>query len=425
MQSHEEQIIGILLHENFKAFDIKCRPKHFDNSRLAFIYSCILELVDQGIKADLVTLKDILEKKDKSEYIAIAVNATSIAISANWKYFDDNIIEDHKRRMLYKLSIELKQRTDIETRFNSDKTLAFIDEAVLGLFDDFKDYQKLSNYVPGLMEKIENVYHSKTGLMGLDTGYSELNALTSGFQNQDLIIIGARPSIGKTVFAINLANRMERNGAIVGFISAEMSAERIAMRFLTLEGNIDSKRIQSGFLKTSDFSSISDAAEKLYNKNIYIDDSPNIQLERLKQQARKMKHKDKIDILFVDYITLIINSEKSRLPRHEQVADISRQLKILARELNIPVVALSQVRRDSHGKKPTMADLRASGDIEQDADLILLLHRSNAPGVAIDTLYIDLVKQRNGPTGEMIASLLMGSGRIVEQDRDRKGESSF
>ena len=224
-----------------------------------------------------------------------------------------------------------------------------------------------------------------------------------GFQNSEFIVIGARPSVGKTAFALTIAANMAiRQKIPVGFFSLEMSAMAIMQRLLSMEARLDSQRMRTGMLSPADFSRITEACSRLYDAPLYISDSPDLKLLDLRAQARRMKSKQDVKIIFVDYITLI-GSENRDLPRHEQIAEISRSLKALARELALPVIALSQVRRETEGKKPTLADLRESGSIEQDADVVIFIHTED---LKAEVREISVAKQRNGPVGDIQLSFL-------------------
>jgi replicative DNA helicase len=269
----------------------------------------------------------------------------------------------------------------------------------------FKDAREI---VSKTIETIEKLYHNKDSYTGIPTGFSDLDDMTSGFQNSELIILGARPSVGKTSLALSMAANMSIRYKIpVGFFTLEMSDMALMQRLIASEARIESDKLRTGMLKPSDFHNLTEAAGRIYEAPFYIDDSPNLKLLDLRAQARRMKSQHDVRIVFVDYITLV-GAENQDLQRHEQIAEISRSLKSLARELEIPVVALSQVRRETEGKRPSLADIRESGSIEQDADVVLFLHRergterdAESSGSGPSNIETELVvaKQRNGPVG--------------------------
>ena len=253
------------------------------------------------------------------------------------------------------------------------------------------------------VDAIERLYHSSGSYTGIPSGFADLDNLTSGFQNSEFVVIGARPSVGKTALALTMAaNIAVQQRKPVGFFTLEMSAVALMQRLLAAEARLDSNRIRSGMLRPSDFHKITDAAGRLYDAPLFIEDSPNLKLLDLRAQARRMKSNHSVEIVFIDYLTLI-SSENQELPRHEQIAEISRSLKALARELDVPVLALSQVRRETEGKLPTLADLRESGSIEQDADVVMFLHRERGTDENLNERETDLIvaKQRNGPVGKI------------------------
>ena len=230
--------------------------------------------------------------------------------------------------------------------------------------------------------------------------------MTSGFQKSEFIIIGARPSIGKTALALSMAaNIAIKQGISAGFFSLEMSDMALMQRLVASEARINSSHLRSGMFKMSDFSKLTEAASRIYEAPLYIDDTPNMKLLQIRSTARRLKAQEDVQILFIDYIGLIEPENKGRTPRHEQVGEISRSLKALARELEVPIICLSQVGRQSEGEPPKLSDLRESGSIEQDADVVMFLHRDrmgseDEPGSDRKTELI-VAKQRNGPVGKV------------------------
>ena len=225
--------------------------------------------------------------------------------------------------------------------------------------------------------------------------------MTAGFQPAEMIILGARPSIGKTAMALSMLQHIVIDKRIpAAFFSLEMSDVQLMQRLVAQVSRIRADTLRTGFLGSDDFAKLQTAASTIYEAPLYIVDTPNMKLLDLRSVARRLRSKEKIEIIFIDYITLI-GSENTAIPRHEQVAEISRSLKSLARELNIPIVVLSQVARSTEGKAPTLAELRESGSIEQDADVVMFLHRERAAEDKNATIETELIvaKQRNGPTG--------------------------
>ena len=252
------------------------------------------------------------------------------------------------------------------------------------------------------IEIIDARYKSKNQFTGVPTGFAKLDTYTSGFQNSELIIIGARPSIGKTALALSIIQNIACEKRIpCGFFSLEMPYESIGMRLLAQEARVPMQKIRSGMLKIEDVKKIQDAAGRWFEAPLYTVDTPNMKLIDLRAVARRMVKNQEVKIIFIDYIGLI-STEDPTAPVFEQVSLISKSLKALARELQIPIVALCQVARDAEGQEPNLAQLRGSGSIEQDADVVMFLHRDRLKDeVVAQDAKIILAKQRNGATGDI------------------------
>ncbi len=388
------------------------RPDDFYVNANKNVFSAIVSLFEKGQKADLITLADemrVLGSLDQSGGPAYIAKLTdSVPSSANMEYYAKIVQECSIRRNLLRLAADISQKAHDE----SIDTGMLLDELQESIFEVNQDrqtvsYRSVREIVPDAMKMIEELAKNKNQYTGVPSGYAELDSMTSGFQDSELIIIGARPSVGKTAFALNIASHVAlRERMPVCFFSLEMSDLSLTYRILSSEARIDSEKVKSGLIKPSDIQSLMDAASRIYDAPMYIVDVPNIKLLDLRSLARRMKSEKDVKIIFIDYITLITH-ENSDLPRWEQISSISRSLKALARELRIPVVALSQLKREAEGKQPSLADLRESGSIEQDADLIMFLHREReidkrkderSPYTPTDLL---VAKHRNGPVGKV------------------------
>ena len=374
------------------------------------IYQAILDLFNKSEALDLITLTDELKSKGELEScggIAYVSKLTSaVPTSANVEYYAKIVQACSVRRNLSRIASEI-----ISSTFDDSRDVRYIIEEAERHIFEIAEKQHTGSYsiakevVTKTVEAIEKLYHTKGSYTGVPTGFRELDDLTSGFQKSEFIVIGARPSIGKTALALGMAaNIALRQKIPVGFFTLEMSSQALMQRMLSSEARLASTKLRSGILNPSDFHKLTEAAGKIYDAPLYIDDSPNLKLLDLRAMARRMKSQHDVGIIFIDYITLI-SSENRDLPRHEQIAEFSRSLKALARELNVPVVALSQVKRESEGKRPNLADLRESGSIEQDADVVIFLHRNKLsdnlddnepPGNETELI---VAKQRNGPVG--------------------------
>ena len=376
------------------------------------IYQSILNLFDRNEAIDLITLTEelkgnnLLEACGGAAYISRLTSA--VPTSANVQYYAQIVQECSMRRKLARTASEMISQAHEEAL---DVRL-IIEEAERHIFEitdrqHTGTFQAAKDIVPKTIEAIEKIYHNRDSYIGVPTGFPDLDNLTSGFQNSEFIVIGARPSVGKTALALTMAANMSIKYKLsVGFFTLEMSAMALMQRLLSSEARIYSNKLRSGFLKPADFHKLTEAAGRIYEAPLYIEDTPTLKILDLRALARRMKVQHNVSIIFIDYLTLI-SSENRELARHEQIAEISRSLKALARELDIPVVALSQVRRESEGKQPTLADLRESGSIEQDADVVIFLHRERQADAReseiTQSIKTDLIvaKQRNGPVGNL------------------------
>ena len=252
------------------------------------------------------------------------------------------------------------------------------------------------------IELIEARYNSKNTFTGVPTGFARLDTMTSGFQKSELIIIGARPSIGKTALALSMMQHIAVDRHIpCGFFSLEMPYESIGMRILSQEARVSMQKIRAGTIRLDDVKKIQDAAGRWFEAPLYTVDTPNMRLLDLRAMARRMVVNQKVEIIFIDYIGLI-STEDPTAPVFEQMSLVSKSLKALARELEIPIVALCQVSRDAEGNEPNLAQLRGSGSIEQDADVVMFLHRDRLKDeTPIQEAKLILAKQRNGATGDI------------------------
>lgn len=405
------------------------RPDNFYSLQNQKIFQAIISLFNKGQRADLITITEelrstgILDAAGGPGYVASLTD--TVPTSANVEYYAKVVLESSVRRQLLTIS----SRIIADAHDDAIESRAVLEQAQKLVFELTTDasqqnvFKTPKELIPQAIAAIEKLYHTRNAFTGVPSGLTDLDSMTSGFQKSELIIIGARPSVGKTALALSMAAHTAIKEKIpTAFFSLEMSDMQLMQRLISSESRIPSEKIRTGMLKIGDFQSIQDAAGHIYDAPLYIVDMPNMKLLDLRAMARRLKSQFDVQIIFIDYLTLI-TSENSFIPRHEQIAEISRSLKSLARELNIPVVALSQVRRDAEGKKPTLADLRESGSIEQDADVVMFLHRervsSNKEGdkdQAIDTELI-VAKQRNGPIGDIEILFLPRYTKFVSKEK--------
>ncbi len=386
------------------------RPSDFYRSAHAKVFTSIIGLWERSEAIDLITLTDALKASEDLDIVGgpayISSLTSSVPTSANVEYYAQIVRETSIRRQLLKAANE----TIAEAMQQGGSSREVVEEAERRIFEisegqQTSGFKQAREIVKHTVEAIEKLYRTREDYTGIPSGFPALDKMLSGFQNSEFIIIGARPSVGKTALALTMAGNIAiHRGIKTGFFSLEMSDMAIMQRLIASEARIGSQKIRTGMLRPADFKNLTDAAGSIYEAPLWISDTPGMRLLDLRAQARRMKSQLGIQIIFVDYISLI-NNEHADLPRHEQIAEISRSLKGLARELSIPVVALSQVTRDSEGKRPTLANIRESGSIEQDADVVIFLHRNRGESAEdpehannVETELI-VAKQRNGPVG--------------------------
>lgn len=386
------------------------RAEDFFQSAHRLIFQAISKLDGSGSALDIITLTDYLKKEgllEKSGGAAyISSLSSEVPTSANIEYYAKIVQGCSIRRKLAKIGGQVVSSSFDETE-DPRLLIENAEREIFSITDSFatSEIKTPRQVLHKIIEHIERRFHESDAYDGVPSGFPDLDSMTGGFQDSDFIILGARPSIGKTALATSMASFMALKKKIpVGFFTLEMPVEALTMRILAAEARINSENMRKGFMQPSDFTKINEAASTFYEAPLFIDDTPNIRLLDLRAQARRMLRQHKIQALFIDYISLI-QPENRLLPRHEQIAETSRSLKSLARELNIPLIVLSQLRRETEGKAPSLADLRESGSLEQDADVVMLLHRDrniekNKIPTTIKTELI-LCKQRNGPTGRL------------------------
>ncbi|MCG8452355.1 MAG: replicative DNA helicase [Spirochaetales bacterium] len=375
------------------------------------IFAAIGRLNEKGEGIDILTLTGELSATGELERAGgaayIASLTSRVPTSANVAYYAKLVKEASVRRSL----LDTARQIAANAHDDSQETRGIIEDAEKAIFE-LNDSQSRGDLKPAreviqrTIETIENRYRTKEGFTGIPSGLDALDELTTGFQNSEMTIIGARPSIGKTALALSMATNIAvKNRIPCGFFTLEMSEVSLMMRVVSAESKINSNNLRTGLLRPTDFNKLTEAAGRIYESPLIIQDTPNIPLLDLRSLARKMVTKHDVKIIFIDYIGLITPEDSSQ-PRHEQISQFSRSLKALARELDIPIVALSQVGRQSEGKAPSLADLRESGALEQDADVVLFLHRDRildrdedeAQNNSVVKTELIVAKQRNGPT---------------------------
>ena len=424
----EQALLGALLTnwEETIAETVASLPAdRFYSIQIQTIYSALLSLYQKNIKGDLISLTSELiaqgnmEKAGGEGYIASLPNMVPSA--ANIDYYKNVISDCFTRRELIKISSEVKASA-FELNKESNVLLDSAEQKIFALAErnqtttiyDAKRIMKED------IEIITRRLKNKKDFLGVPSGFAKLDSMTNGFQNSELIIIGARPSIGKTALALSMIRHiiLERNISC-GFFSLEMPYSQIGMRLLTMEAHVDMSAIRSGMLTKQNLDNITRAANRFYEAPLYTIDTPNMRLLELRAMARRLVINNNVKIIFIDYIGLI-TTENPGAPVYEQVSEISKSLKALARELQIPIVALCQVARDAEGKEPNLAQLRGSGSIEQDADVVMFIDRERTKdnSKTVQEAKIILAKQRNGPTGDVEIMFLPSCSAFANKQQE-------
>jgi len=393
------------------------------------IYTAMRSLRDDGEPIDLITLTSRLMSLGKLEQVGgveyLSRILSEVPTAANVEFYASEVRRCWLQRIGYDL---IRGLYDAAIRHEDPETLSAALETAAAQFADQtssgQDFRYMRDVMAETYDQLEARAVSKTGITGVPSGYDELDRLTAGFQRGDLIIVAARPSIGKTAFALNIAQHAAvRSGEIVAIFSLEMSATQLGQRFLASEGRIDASRIRSGKLDFDDWSRVPMAMSALSEAGIYIDDTPGITVTDIRAKIRRLKKRLGLGLVIIDYLQLVTVRGR-RENRVQEVTEISRSLKQIARELDVPVIALSQLSRgveQRQDKRPMLSDLRESGAIEQDADVVAFLYRDDYYDAETDKkniLEVIVAKQRNGPVGTVELAFLKNYNRFVSLDRN-------
>jgi replicative DNA helicase len=415
----ETSVLGAVLLENEALNRVLEILKEDDFYREAHrrIFSAILHLYEHSEPVDLITLSEVLKTRGDLdavggvEYLNSLVNGVPTA--ANISYYAKIIKEKAILRKLINRATEIVS----QSYSNSGDVDEFIDQAERTIFEISEDRVRPSFYpikdlIKSSFKTIERLYEKRQLITGVPTGFQRLDELTSGLQPADLIIIAGRPSMGKTAFALNIAQHASvRATTPAAMFSLEMSKEQLALRMLCSEAKVDAHRLRGGFLSEADWPKLTRAAGSLSEAPLFIDDTPGLSALEMRAKARRLKIEHNLGLVIVDYLQLM-RGRASADSREQEISDISRSLKALAKELSIPVIALSQLNRrveERGDKRPQLSDLRESGAIEQDADVILFLYRDEVYNKSEENrgkAEIIIGKQRNGPTDKVDLAFL-------------------
>lgn len=408
----EKSVLGaILLDDNcLSTVEETLKPQDFYTPAHQTLYKRMLELARSNQRIDMITTQDALEKSGELEMVGGVTYL--IELQENIPAF--GMLEQHVKIIRTKSVLRdlIHSSIDIITSCygQNDADIDFvIDEAEKKIFHIMhnrsqQNFVQLNIWLKKTFQHLSSIKSSSKGVTGVTSSFKTLDKFTSGFQPGDLIILAARPSMGKTSFALNVAINAAKNSNGVGIFSLEMAAEQLTLRLLSTESGIDHQKIRNATISSEEWIELTHVAAELGEMKLYIDDTPGLNIMELRAKARKLKAKNDVSMLVVDYLQLL-TSGKRHESRHLEVSEISRFLKALAKELGIPIIALSQLSRavDSRtDKRPMLSDLRESGALEQDADVIMFLYRdivynSETENPELSELIVG--KQRNGPTG--------------------------
>lgn len=383
----------------------------FYSRQYGIIFDTMVELNDEGKPVDLVTLQDRLKEKDVPPEVSslefVRELITTVPTSANIKYYANIVAEKSLLRKLIKLNEEIANTCYV----GKESLEVILEDTEKRVFDLIQrrntgDFVPIREIVMNAMDRIERASHNKGNVTGIATGFIDLDYKTAGMQPSDLILIAARPSMGKTAFVLNIAEYIAfKQHQTVAVFSLEMSKEQLVNRLFSMESKVDSQHLRTGNLTDDEWEKLIESAGTIGKSNLIIDDTPGISISELRSKCRKYKLEHGLEMIIIDYLQLMTGSGRSTDSRQQEISDISRSLKALARELNIPVIALSQLSRAVEQRpdhRPMLSDLRESGAIEQDADVVMFIYRDdyyNKDTEKKNIAEIIIAKQRNGPIG--------------------------
>ena len=383
----------------------------FYQASYGVIFDSMIELFNEGKPVDLITLQERLKEKDVPAEIAslefVRDLVTAVPTSANVKYYAQIVADKSLMRKMIKLNESIENmcyagKEPVESIMEQTEKSMFqlLQRRTTG------DYVPIKQVVLNALDKIELASRTQGNVTGIPTGFIDLDYRTSGFQPSDFILIAARPSMGKTAFVLNVVEHVAvKKGLPCMVFSLEMSKEQLVNRMLSMESNVDSQKLRTGTLTDSDWDAVVEGIGTIGSSKLIIDDTPGISISELRSKCRKVKLEYGLSLVIIDYLQLMSGSGKSGENRQQEISEISRSLKALARELNAPVISLSQLSRACETRpdhRPMLSDLRESGAIEQDADVVMFLYRDDYYNKDTDTPNIAgviIAKQRNGPIG--------------------------
>jgi replicative DNA helicase len=425
----EQAVLGAIILEGesiTKAIDV-LSPEDFYKEPHRKIYTAMLELFDKNEPIDLITLSEHLKDKGVLEEAGgisyLSQLATVVPTSANIRYHAKVVREKALLRAIIRSCTDIVSKV-YEMPEDAEEMVDYAERLIFEISEKRTNanFYQMKDVVKNTFKMIETMYDKKAVITGVPSGFKDLDELTSGFQPGDLIIIGGRPGMGKTAFSLNIAQHVGiEMGEPVAFFSLEMSKEQVAMRLLSSLAMVNSVALRKGFITKKDWEKLTDAAVRLSEAPIYIDDSSQISVLEIRAKARRLKmEKGRLSLIIIDYLQLM-RGRTSYDIREQEIAEISRSLKAMAKELKVPVIALSQLNRSvekTSDRKPTLANLRESGAIEQDADVIIFLYRDEVYNKKNPAnkgkAEVIVAKQRNGPTDTVYLTFLSDYTRFLD-----------
>ncbi len=405
----------------------------FYSRQYGILFETMVEMNEEAQPIDLVTLQNRLREKDVPPEVSglefVRDLLTSVPTSANIKYYANIVAEKSLLRKMIKLNEEIAN-----TCYAGKESLEFImEDTEKRMFQllqrhDTGDFVPIRTVVMNAMDKIETAAKNKGSVTGIPTGFTDLDYRTAGMQPSDLVLIAARPSMGKTAFVLNIAQHVAfKKNLPVAIFSLEMSKEQLVNRMFSLESSVDAQKLRTGQLNDQDWERLIESAGVIGRSKLMIDDTPGISISELRSKCRKMKLEHGLSMIIIDYLQLMSGSGRSD-SRQQEISDISRSLKAVARELHVPVLALSQLSRAVEQRpdhRPMLSDLRESGAIEQDADVVMFIYRDDYYNHDTDRKGVSeiiIAKQRNGPIGTVELAWLPEYTKFANLERARKSE---
>lgn len=427
----EQSVIGSMLMDKSAIVTASemIQSDDFYQHQYGVVFETMVELYNEGKPVDLVTLQDRLKEKDVPPEISsltfIKDVIAAVPTSANIRSYASIVREKAILRRLIKVNEEIAN-TCYAGKEKTEDILAETEKRIFDLLQNRNsgEFVPISQVAMNVLEKIEIAAKSKSTVTGIPTGFTDLDYRTSGMQPSDFILIAARPSMGKTAFVLNVVHHVAVKKKLPCLIfSLEMSKEQLVNRMLSMESKVDSQTLRTGTLSDSDWDKVVDGIGVISQSTLMIDDTPGISITELRSKCRKMKLEHGLSLVIIDYLQLMSGNGKNGDNRQQEISEISRSLKALARELNAPVVALSQLSRACETRtdhRPMLSDLRESGAIEQDADVVMFLYRDDyynkdteRPNVA----EVIIAKQRNGPIGTVELVWLPNYTKFANMER--------